>query len=635
MSARPVMPARYTVPMNGVSSPLKRHILIRLSIAAVLLSALLLAVFLAAYRSQLVDERSRASLGFNLLLQASLENAMLKRDVPGLADIVARLGTQPGIHGVMILNPAGDVRFASSPEKLGLRLPSLVPGPDAPPSAHFGAAEDGKEVLRSINPVRNKPPCAPCHGLAMTHPVNGILVVDYDAGEIRAQAWKSALAFAAAGIGVLALIMAVLWRSLNRRVLEPVAALGRASAALEQGRLDERVHLAGNDELAALGASFNRMAANLEEQMARVRAHETYLQDILDGLPDGVRVIRVRDKQVVLANHTFCQQVGLTAAQVLGQTCHTSSHGRTEPCVPTLVVCPLHELRENGASLKTTHHHQHADGSQFPAEIHAMRVELNSGAAREGYIVESVRDLGQAVSISHEQRLSELGLLAAGIAHEIHNPLGSVRLGVQGLVREVRAGHVAPDQIVDYMNLIDQEIDNCIAVTRRLLLLARPPSGSLQLVDINEALRDTLQLLEYDAQTRGIIQQSELPATPLRILADEAEIRMIFLNLIQNAHHAMPNGGRLAARLAADDGHALIEIADSGVGMSPETIARVFDPFFSRRADGVAGTGLGLTIVKNFVARMGGTIGVDSTPGAGTRFRIRLPLAETALENGA
>ncbi len=621
--------------MNGAISPLKRHILIRLSLAAVVLCALLLVVFLMAYRSQLVGERSRASLGFNLLLQAALENAMLKRDVPGLAEIVSRLGTQPGIRGVMILNPAGEVRFASSPEKLGLKLPALIPRPNAKPSADFGVAENSMEVLRSINPVRNQPPCKPCHGEASLHPVNGILVVDYDAGEIRAQAWQSALAFAAASIGVLALIMVVLWRTLNRQVLEPVAALGRASAALENGQLAERVHLEGNNELSELGRRFNRMAGRLEEQMARVQAHEAYLQDIIDGLPDGVRVIRSHDMQVVLANHAFCRQVGMDAAAILGRPCYQSSHGRAEPCAPTLIVCPLHELQQVGDRLKTMHHHQRADGSQFPAEIHAMLVEIDSGNHRERYVVESVRDLGQAAHISHEQRLSELGLLAAGIAHEIHNPLGSVRLGVQGLVREVREGRIAPEQIIDYMGLIDQEIDNCIAVTRRLLLLARPPANSMQLVVINEALADTLRLLEYDAQTHGITQRTELTDTPLRILADEAEIRMIFLNLIQNAHHAMPSGGTLSACLATDGGHALIEIADSGVGMTPETVARIFDPFFSQRADRVNGTGLGLTIVKNFVERMNGTIAVASTLGQGTLFRIRLPLAETALENGA
>jgi signal transduction histidine kinase len=237
------------------------------------------------------------------------------------------------------------------------------------------------------------------------------------------------------------------------------------------------------------------------------------------------------------------------------------------------------------------------------------------------------------VLVSHEQRLSELGLLAAGIAHEIHNPLGSVRLGVQGLAREIREARITPEQIAEYMGLIDQEIDNCIAVTRRLLLLARPPANSMQLVVLGEALGDTLKLLEFDAQSKNIRQRIELPGAQLRVLADEAEIRMIFLNLVQNAHHAMPDGGTLTASVREDQGRALIEIADTGIGMEAEFAARIFDPFFSRRADGVAGTGLGLTIVKNFVERMAGDIRVDSKPGSGTRFLIRLPLAESAWEN--
>lgn len=613
---------------TGIASSLKRHILWRLAVAAVLLSVLLLAVFLTAYRSQLVEERSRASLGFNLLLQAALENAMLKRDVPGLKEIVERMGRQAGIHEVMILNPAGDVRFASTADRIGNRLPDLVPAPATPPSARFVAAEDGTEVLRSINAVHNQAPCKPCHGEAAAHPVNGILVVDYDAGAIRAQAWQSALAFSLAGIAVLALIMTVLWRSLNRRVLEPVAELSRASAAIESGKLDERVRLTGDDELAALGAGFNRMAEHLETQMARVRAHRAYLQDTLDGLPDGIRVIRVADDRVVLVNRAFCRQLGLPAEAVLGQPCFRHGPGRNTRCAASMVVCPLVELAAGGDSIKATHHHLRADGTVFPAEIHAMRVELDGGDGPASYVVESIRDLGQAARVSHEQRLSELGLLAAGIAHEIHNPLGSVRLGVQGLTRDVRDHGIGAERIIDYMKLIDQEIDNCIAVTRRLLLLARPPANTLQLVVINDALADTLRLLAFDAQTHGIAQVHDACAEPLRILADEAELRMIFLNLIQNGHHAMPDGGTLSAVLATEDGRARIEIADTGVGMPPETVARIFDPFFSRRADGVAGTGLGLTIVRNFVERMGGRIDVDSAPGAGTRFVIRLPLAE-------
>jgi len=615
-----------------VLSPLKRHILIRLLLAAGLLSALLLVVFLTMYRGQMIGERSRASLGFNLLLQAALENAMLKRDVPGLAEIVSRMGSQQGIRAVMILNPAGEVRFSSTPQAVGTKLPHLVPQAGAEPWAEFVVAEGGGDVLRSINPVRNKAPCAPCHGQVYDHPVNGILVVDYIADEIRTQAWRSALLFSLAGVSVLALIMLVLWRSLNSRVLGPVAALGQASEALERGDLRARAQLSGTDELAELGHRFDRMAQALETQMARVSNHEAYLQEILDSLPDGIRVISADDHRVVLVNRAFARQLGRDASALVGQSCYAGSHAATAPCASTLVVCPLVELRHVGDTLKSMHRHVRADGTVFPAEVHASQVELGSGEERRRYVVESIRDLGETVSISHEQRLSELGLLAAGIAHEIHNPLASVRLGVQGLTREAKEHRVTQERVVDYMTLIDQEIDNCIAVTRRLLLLARPPTASLQLVVVNDALSDTLKLLEFDAHARGVVQSIDLPDEPLRLLADEAEVRMILLNLVQNAHHAMPAGGRVVASLRRDGNNAVIEISDNGIGMAPEFAARVFDPFFSRRADGVAGTGLGLTIVKTIVTRLKGEIDFESEPGEGTRFRIRLPLVEASLE---
>jgi signal transduction histidine kinase len=598
-------------------------------------SLLLGVVFLGLYRQQLENERAEASLQLNRMLQVTWENAMLKRDVEGLRDIVGKLGTLPGIRDVLILAPSGEVRFASDAAKLGRQMPSVAQATTAgKPLSRFENLESGGEVLRSINPVPNRAPCMPCHGTIAANPVNGVLVIDYDAAPIRDSARRSAALFVLAGSAVLGLTLATLWLALRRHVIRPLADLDAAARVLATGDLSVRAVVTRDDEIGRAADSFNRMAGRLEAQMARVRAHEAWLQEILDGLPDGVRVIRVADKKVVLANHAFCQQTGRPLEEILDHSCHSSSHARAEPCVATLVICPLVELQEVGATLKTGHHHQRAGGGQFPAEVNAVLVEIDGEGGGERYIVESVRDLGQAVLVSHEQRLSELGLLAAGIAHEIHNPLGSVRLGVQGLAREIREARITPEQIAEYMGLIDQEIDNCIAVTRRLLLLARPPANSMQLVVLGEALGDTLKLLEFDAQSKNIRQRIELPGAQLRVLADEAEIRMIFLNLVQNAHHAMPGGGTLTASVREDQGRALIEIADTGIGMEAEFAARIFDPFFSRRADGVAGTGLGLTIVKNFVERMAGDIRVDSKPGSGTRFLIRLPLAENAWENG-
>jgi signal transduction histidine kinase len=617
---------------SHLSHRLLRSVLLTAGGASLLLGML----FLGLYRQQLEHERAEASLHLNRMLQVTWENAMMKRDVDGLRDIVAKLGTLPGIRDVLILAPSGEVRFASDALKLGRRMPGVAQATTAgKPVSRFETLEAGGEVLRSINPVPNRAPCTPCHGPVAKNPVNGVLVIDYDAAPIRDSARQSAALFLLAGSAVLGLTLATLWLALRRHVIRPLADLDAAARALATGDLSVRAVVTRDDEIGRAADSLNRMAERLEAQMALVRVHEAWLQEILDGLPDGVRVIRVADKKVVLANRAFCQQTGRPLEEILDHPCHRSSHGRADPCAATLVICPLVELKEVGATLKANHHHQQAGGGQFPAEVSAVLVEIDRGNGGERYIVESVRDLGQAVRVSHEQRLSELGLLAAGIAHEIHNPLGSVRLGVQGLAREIREARITPEQIAEYMGLIDKEIDNCIAVTRRLLLLARPPSNSLQLVVLGEALTDTLRLLEFDAQGRKIQQQIEVPSTELRVLADEAEIRMIFLNLVQNAHHAMPQGGTLTARVSEDDGQALIEIADTGIGMEAEHVARIFDPFFSRRADGVAGTGLGLTIVKNFVERMAGEIRVESERGGGTRFLIRLPLAESAWEKAS
>lgn len=611
------------------SSPLKVHILLRLGVVALVASALLLVVFFNAYQRQLENERSHTSLGFNLFLQAALENAMLKRDVPGLADIVSRLGNQPGMRQVLILNPQGEVRFASQPDLLGQQLPHLVPTTLlAKPHAEFAVAEDGGSVLRSINPVRNKAPCAGCHGAASVQPVNGILVVDYDATELRQQAWVSAALFTAACLGVLLFSLAVLWYILSRKVLEPVAALSLASADLEAGRLDGRVVVKGEDELAQLGNCFNSMASRIEIQMDQLRAQQQYLQNVLDSLPDGIRVIRVSDMSVVMANHAYCQQLGVTPEAVLGSPCYASSHHRDEPCIPTMVVCPLHALKEKGDSLKATHNHVRADGNLFPVEIHAALVSIEQEGRSQDYIVESVRDLSQAARISQSQRLSELGLLAAGIAHEIHNPLASVKLGVQGLSRDIRADRCSLDMVVDYLGLIDSEIDKCVVVTRRLLLLSRTPVENPRIVDVGTALDDAVRLLDYDAKARGIEQELELSPESLRVLADEGELRMVFLNLLQNAHHAMPDGGKLIGKVSRVDSRAMIEIIDTGEGIEPEILSRIFDPFFSNRADQVAGTGLGLTIVKNIIECCRGSIEVESTRNQGTLFRVRLPLAD-------
>lgn len=604
---------------------LSRRILRQVLLVAGGASLLFGILFLGLYREQLARERAATSEQVNRLLRVALENAMLKRDVPGLRDIVRQLGQQPGIAGVMILAPQGEVRFASADSQLGRVFPELTAAtkPGVPVS-HFVDGEGRSEVLRSINPVPNQLPCIGCHGPIDLHPVNGILVVDYDARTIRDAAYRSAALFSAAGIAVLGLTLWSVWRLLRRRVIDPLGRLDATANALAAGNLATRAPLGEADEIGRLAASFNHMAERLAEQIGRSEKQQRYLQQLLDGLPDGVRVIRQRDFRVLAANSAYCRQQGVSPERVLGQACHRSSHGRETPCAPTMVICPVHELRQDGQALKCRHHHRAADGRELPVEVHAVRLQHEG----EALIVESIIDLSQAVRHSQEQRLSELGLLAAGIAHEIHNPLGSMRLAVDGLLRGLRNGQDDPRRLAGYLEMMSAEIDRCTGITQRLLLLSRLPQQIPQIVDLNRAIGDTVGLLDFDARSHGIAQHLALdPARP-RVLADDSDLRMLVLNLVQNAHHAMPQGGELTVRSIDGEMEAVVEVIDTGCGIPDEAVGRIFDPFYSRRADGEGGTGLGLTICKSIVERYGGRIEVESRAGAGTTFRVALPVAK-------
>ena len=166
------------------------------------------------------------------------------------------------------------------------------------------------------------------------------------------------------------------------------------------------------------------------------------------------------------------------------------------------------------------------------------------------------------------------------------------------------------------------------SLTQRLLMLSRLPQQQAQVVQLNRAVGDTVSLLDFDARSHGIVQRLELDPAEPRVLADDSDLRMLVLNLVQNAHHAMPHGGELRVRTVAAGDQARIEVSDGGCGIPPEALGRIFDPFYSHRADGERGTGLGLTICRSIVERYGGTIEVDSHPGAGTTFRVSLPQAK-------
>ena len=217
--------------------------------------------------------------------------------------------------------------------------------------------------------------------------------------------------------------------------------------------------------------------------------------------------------------------------------------------------------------------------------------------------------------------MAAIGQLAAGIAHEIRNPLGIITNALYDLGELIDTSN--PD-VQEDLRIAKEEMGRVQDIINNLLEFSRESGVELQSVDINDLLRKTLQLLNKGLQNSGIRVLTEFGALGA-CLANQNALRQIFLNLISNAVQAMPNGGELRLRtVPLPDGRIRLEFADTGVGIPPEHLTDIFNPFFTTKEPG-QGTGLGLSVVHSVVERYRGEIRVESTVGAGTTFSIEFP----------
>ena len=222
----------------------------------------------------------------------------------------------------------------------------------------------------------------------------------------------------------------------------------------------------------------------------------------------------------------------------------------------------------------------------------------------------------------HSEKLASLGVLAGGVAHEINNPL----MVILGRTELMLMDDDQPPPIKKNLETIRVETERIAEIVQGLLTFARKSRQErIETLDVNEVLDRTLMLSEHQLTVGNVQVVKELDRNLPQIHANPGQLQQVFMNLIINADHAMPNGGVLAVRTGPVPQHrAFIEIEDTGCGIPEDDLHRVFDPFFTTKEEG-KGTGLGLSVSRNIIENHGGIIGVESTPGVGTLFRIVLP----------
>jgi signal transduction histidine kinase len=231
------------------------------------------------------------------------------------------------------------------------------------------------------------------------------------------------------------------------------------------------------------------------------------------------------------------------------------------------------------------------------------------------------------------ERLASVGYLAAGVAHEINNPLASIAFCAEGLERRLadllRRFPREQETITKYLKMIQQEAFRCKSITQGLLEFSRVGEGQRQPTDLSELIQSVLDMVQHHphAQDKKIVFR---PAADPVALANPQEIKQVVLNIVVNALESMDVGGTLTIALSARGPAAEIDFSDTGCGMDPTVIDRIFEPFFTANRTG-KGTGLGLSISQRIVTQHGGEIEASSFgPGRGSTFVVRLPLAHAA-----
>ena len=256
-------------------------------------------------------------------------------------------------------------------------------------------------------------------------------------------------------------------------------------------------------------------------------------------------------------------------------------------------------------------------------EIGLLAESFNEMSRKMASDIEQLRHLNE--QLIRTEKLVALGTLAAGVAHEVNNPLASISSLIQ--MMQTRAG--LDEETKEMLRLISTQIDRITQVTRDMMDFARARPTAKKLIDITEVLETSLRLASFDKSFQKLnlkkIYAEDLP----KAFADPDQLQQVFLNLFLNARDAMPLGGELKIKTFQKNGELSVEITDNGAGIDEKNLKKIFDPFFTTKPTG-KGTGLGLAVCYGIVTGHGGRIEVESNEIEGTTFKVFLPIQKTA-----
>ena len=358
--------------------------------------------------------------------------------------------------------------------------------------------------------------------------------------------------------------------------------------------------------------------ANLVQRLARERG---LFEDIFNTLQEGVLVISA-DGRIEYANASAQRIVGLGAESLTGETLW-----RIVPGLRTSLEAALDADGAVSPVVAREFELTYPEPRSVRLYMVPFRGERKAGQRRFAVILSDITKDKQTTEARIEtERTSSILLLAAGVAHELGNPLNSLTIHLQLIERKLKKLKAASEKeaasLAESIQVCQGEVHRLDGIISNFLEAIRPRPPDLAETNLAEVLAEVLRFQQSEFADRGIKVEAETPADLPAVMADRNQLKQVFFNITKNAVEAMQPGGRLKIRSRADDDSVFLLFGDSGAGIKPEDLVRLFEPYHTTKP---GGHGLGLMIVQRIMREHGGQIGVESKEGLGTVVTLQFP----------
>lgn len=456
----------------------------------------------------------------------------------------------------------------------------------------------------------------------------------------------SVLRPAVATAGLALLIAIVVAGFFAQLILRPIHLIRGGLSRIEKGEFGVTLDLPQQDEFGELGAFFNTMSARISADRSQLAGQMATLESAVHHLEDAVALFGP-DAELLFANPAMKEMlppdsIGRPLDDILpaGHPCRTlleETISSRHSCGP--VAMPMPVVTANPAP-GPGEGPQETDGDRLVV-THAVK-DLDDRLVGVMLVARDLEYLGRVQStINYSRKLAALGRLSSGVAHEVKNPLNAMTIHLELLKQKLAAG--APETLalargarvsaagadvagaMEHAAIISGEIRRLDEVVQGFLKFTRPEDLHLQPIDVSALVDEVVRVIEPEARSAGIAVRADCPSSTPDVNGDRAMLRQAFLNLALNACQAMPDGGSLRVGCASAPGRRVqVTFEDTGAGIAPEHLQKIFDLYFTTRQ---GGSGIGLSMVYRTVQMHDGDIEVQSTPGRGTVFSLLLPQA--------